>query len=113
MVAYATHAAARQPQLLDPQRSTPEPLSQWNGRLISQSEACRLLGCDGVEAVAVTAELVFVLDKARKDRLPRVQNLAATAFWYQHQPAARGIDCICGRAILCHVTQVLLAITRL
>lgn len=113
MASYANHAAARLPQLLDPQRSTPQPLPSWNGRLISVVEACRLLDCEGVEVIAVTAELVFVLDKARKDRQPRLQNLVATSLWYQHQPAARGLDCICGRAILCHATQVLLAPTRL
>ena len=64
-----------------------------------------LLDCQLVDVVRLTDELILIIDDESKFRTPAYLNLLATYLWHQHQPAARGVDCIVGRAIMCHDSQ--------
>jgi len=94
-----------QPHLLDPHASEPQPVSPTNGRSFKLAELYRLLDCELVDVVRLTDELILIIDDEGKFRNPPYLNLLATYLWHQHQPAARGVDAIVGRAILCHDSQ--------
>ena len=94
-----------QPHLLDPASAQPQPVSPANGRSFKLAELYRLLDCQTVDVVRVTEELILIIDDEGKFRNPAYLNLLATYVWHQHQPEARGVDCIVGRAILCHDQQ--------
>ena len=94
-----------QPHLLDPHSGTPQPVSPANGRSFKLAELYQLLDCQLVDVVRLTPELILIIDDESKFREPAYLNLLATYLWHQHEPAARGVDCIVGRAILCHDKQ--------
>ena len=94
-----------QPHLLDPHSAEPQPVSPANGRSFKLAELYRLLDCRTVEVVRLTEELILIIDDEGKFREPAYLNLLATYLWHQHQPAARGVDAIVGRVILCHDKQ--------
>lgn len=76
-----------------------------NGRSFTLAELYKLLDCQTVEVVPLSRELILIIDEEGKFARPAYLNLLATAVWHQHQPQARGIDSIVGRAILCHTDQ--------
>ena len=94
-----------QPQLLDPHSADPQPVSPGDGRSFRLAELYTLLDCRTVDVVRLTPELILIIDDESKFRTPAYLNLLATYLWYQHQPAARGVDSIVGRAVLCHDNQ--------
>ena len=94
-----------QPHLLDPHSAEPRPVTPANGYSFGLAELYTLLDCQTVDVVRLTPELILIIDDESKFRHPAYLNLLATYLWHQHQPAARGIDCIVGRAILCHDKQ--------
>ena len=94
-----------QPQLLDPHSATPQPVSPRNGRSFKLAELYQLLDCQLVDVVRLTPELILIIDDEGKFRNPAYLNLLATYLWHQHVPAARGVDSIVGRVILCHDKQ--------
>ena len=94
-----------QPQLLDPHSAAPQAVSPGNGKSFKLAELYQLLDCQLVDVVRVTDELILIIDDEGKFRNPAYLNLLATYVWHQHQPAARGVDSIVGRAILCHDKQ--------
>ena len=94
-----------QPHLLDPHAAEPQPVSPANGKSFKLPELYRLLDCRLVDVVRITDELILIIDDEGKFREPAYLNLLATYLWHQHQPAARGVDAIVGRAILCHDQQ--------
>ncbi len=98
-------AAPFQPQVLDPFSATPQPVQPANGRCFELDELYKMLDCDTVEVVTLTPELILVTDENSKLRSPAYLNLLASYIWHAHQPAARGVDVICGRAIYCHSSQ--------
>ncbi len=101
----AKTATTYQPHLLDPHSAEPQPINPANGRSFKLAELYRLLDCELVEVVRLTEELILITDEEGKLRTPAYLNLLATYLWHQHQPAARGVDAIVGRAILCHDQQ--------
>ncbi|RTQ52295.1 DUF3846 domain-containing protein [Hymenobacter gummosus] len=98
-------AISYQPHLLDPHSTEPQPVNPANGRSFQLSELRQLLDCQRVDVVRLTDELILIIDDEGKFRSPCYLNLLATYLWYQHQPQARGLDSIVGRAILCHDQQ--------
>lgn len=98
-------AISYQPHLLDPASAEPQPINPANGRSFKLAELYPLLDCRLVDVVRLTDELILIIDDESKFRTPAYLNLLATYLWHQHQPAARGVDCIVGRAILCHDSQ--------
>ncbi|WP_035558349.1 hypothetical protein [Hymenobacter sp. IS2118] len=102
-------AVTYQPQLLDPHNATPQPVSPRNGKSFKLAELYELLDCQLVDVVRVTNDLILIIDDEGKFRNPAYLNLLATYVWHQHQgtlrAAARGVDAIVGRAILCHDKQ--------
>ena len=94
-----------QPHLLDPHASDPQPISPANDRSFKLAELYTMLDCQTVEVVRLTDELILIIDEEGKFRQPAYLNLLATYLWHQYQPAARGLDVIVGRAILCHDSQ--------
>ncbi|HEX8429309.1 hypothetical protein [Hymenobacter sp.] len=104
-------ATTYQPHLLDPHSAEPRPVSPGNGRSFKLAELYELLDCHTVDVVRLTDELILIIDDVkrikllRKFRNPCYLNLLATYLWYQHEPTARGVDSIVGRAILCHDQQ--------
>ena len=96
---------AYQPHLLDPHSAQPQPVSPANGRSFKLAELYQLLDCHLVDVIRLSPELILIIDDEGKFRNPAYLNLLATYLWHQHQPAARGVDCIAGRAILCHEKQ--------
>ena len=58
-----------------------------------------------MDVVPLTKDLILIIDDEGKFRNPAYLNLVATYLWYHHQPEARGVDSIVGRAILCHDKQ--------
>ena len=98
-------AVTYQPQLLDPHSAAPQPVSPRNGKSFKLAELYELLDCQLVDVVRVTNDLILIIDDEGKFRNPAYLNLLATYVWHQHQPAARGVDAIVGRAILCHDKQ--------
>ncbi len=100
-----------QPHLLDPHAAEPQPVNPADGKSFKLPELYRLLDCRLVDVVRLTDELILIIDDVkrikllRKFREPAYLNLLATYLWHQHQPAARGVDAIVGRAILCHDKQ--------
>ncbi len=101
----AKTATTYQPHLLDPHSAEPQPVSPANGRSFKLAELYQLLDCRTVDVVRLTDELILIIDDEGKFRNPCYLNLLATYLWYQHQPEARGVDSIVGRAILCHDKQ--------
>jgi hypothetical protein len=97
-------ASAIQPQLLDPHSALPQPVQPANGTHFELEELYKLLDCSTVEVVTLTPELILIADEESKFRTPAYLNLLATYLWHQHQPTARGVDCIVGRAIYCHTS---------
>ncbi len=91
--------------LLDPHCAEPQPIAPTNGRSFRLAELYRLLDCQLVDVVRLTEELILIIDDEGKFREPAYLNLLATYLWHQYQPAARGVDAIVGRAILCHDKQ--------
>lgn len=98
-------ATTYQPHLLDPHSAAPQPVNPQNGRCFKLTELYALLDCQLVDVVRLTPELILIIDDEGKFRNPAYLNLLATYLWHQHQPAARGVDAIVGRAILCHTAQ--------
>ena len=98
-------ATIYQPHLLDPHSAQPQPVSPQNGRSFQLAELYQLLDCQTVDVVRLSPELILIVDDEGKFRHPAYLNLLATYLWYQHQPEARGVDRIVGRAILCHDYQ--------
>ena len=98
-------AISYQPHLLDPASAEPQPINPANGRSFKLAELYPLLDCRLVDVVRLTDELILIIDDESKLRTPAYLNLLATYLWHQYQPAARGVDCIVGRAILCHDSQ--------
>ena len=98
-------APTYQPHLLDPHSAQPQPVSPQNGRSFKLAELYTLLDCQRVDVVGLTDELILIIDDESKFRNPAYLNLLATYLWHHHQPAARGVDCIVGRAVLCHDKQ--------
>ena len=94
-----------QPHLLDPHSAKPQPISPANGRNFKLPELYALLDCQTVDVVRLSPELILIIDDEGKFRHPAYLNLLATYLWHQHQPEARGVDSIVGRAILCHDSQ--------
>ena len=94
-----------QPHLLDPNSAEPQPIHPANGRSFQLAELYRLLDCELVDVVRLTDELILIIDDEGKFKNPAYLNLLATYLWHQHQPAARGVDAIVGRAVLCHDSQ--------
>ena len=88
-----------------PHSAAPQPVSPGNGKSFKLAELYQLLDCQLVDVVRVTDELILIIDDEGKFRNPAYLNLLATYVWHQHQPAARGVDAIVGRAILCHDKQ--------
>ena len=99
-------AATFQPQVLDPHSAFPQPVHPANGRCFELAELYRMLECDTVEVVTLTPELILITDDSSKLRSPAYLNLLASYLWHAHQPAVRGVDVICGRAIYCHTSQL-------
>ena len=102
----AKTATTYQPQLLDPHSAQPQPVSPANGRSFKLAELYQLLDCQTVDVVRLSPDLILIIDDEGKFRHPAYLNLLATYVWHQHQPAARGVDAIVGRAILCHDKQI-------
>ena len=98
-------ATTYQPQLLDPHSGEPQPVSPRNGRSFKLAELYELLDCRTVDVVRLSDELILIIDDEGKFRTPCYLNLLATYLLYQYQPAARGVDSIVGRAMLCHDKQ--------
>ena len=98
-------ATTYQPHLLDPHSATPQPVTPGNGRSFKLAELYAMLDCHTVDVVRLTPELILIIDDESKLREPAYLNLLATYLWHQHEPAARGVDCIVGRAIICHDSQ--------
>ncbi len=98
-------AITYQAQLLDPHSTAPQPVNPKNGRSFKLAELYELLDCRHVDVVWLTPELILIIDDEGKFRNPAYRNALASAHWYEHVPAARGVDCIVGRAILCHDKQ--------
>ena len=98
-------ATAYQPHLLDPHSAQPQPVRPQNGRSFQLAELYQLLGCQTVDVMRLSTELILIIDDEGKFRHPACLNLLATYLWYQHQPEARGVDSIVGRALLCHDKQ--------
>ncbi len=98
-------ATTYQPHLLDPHSAQPQPVTPANGRSFKLAELYAMLDCRTVDVVRLTDELILIIDDEGKFREPAYLNLLATYLWHQHQPAARGVDAIVGRAILCHDKQ--------
>ena len=94
-----------QPHLLDPHSAQPRPVNPTNGKSFKLAELYAMLDCQCVDVVRLTPELILIIDDEGKFRHPACLNLLATYLWHRHQPAARGVDCIVGRAILCHDKQ--------
>jgi len=94
-----------QPYLLDPLRAEPSLITPAKGRRFKLAELYHLLGCDLVDVVRLTDELILIIDDEGKFKNPAYLNLLATYLWHQFQPQARGVDVIVGRAILCHDQQ--------
>ena len=94
-----------QPQVLDPHSANPQPVQPANGRCFALEELYKMLDCDTVEVVRLTPELILITDENSKLRQPAYLNLLASYLWHAHQPEARGVDCIVGRAIYCHSSQ--------
>ena len=94
-----------QPVLLDPPSATPQPVQPANGRCFEFKELYALLDCEMVEVVEINEELILLTDENSKLSQPAYLNLLATYLWYHHQPEARGVDSIVGRALLCHTSQ--------
>ena len=94
-----------QPQLFDPNSATPCSVLPANGRCFEMKELYALLNCEMVQVVEITDELILLIDENGKLAQPAYLNLLATYLWYHHQPEARGVDSIVGRAILCHTSQ--------
>jgi hypothetical protein len=97
--------ASFQPQVLDPHAANPQPVQPANGLCFQLEELYRMLDCSTVEVVVLTDELILITDEESKFRNPAYLNLLATYLWHAHQPAARGFDCIVGRALYCHTSQ--------
>lgn len=95
-----------QPQLLDPHSANPQPVAPANGSDFTLEELYRLLDCSTVEVVTLTPELILITDEESKFRTPAYLNLLASYLWHTHQPSARGVDVIVGRAIYCHTSQL-------
>ena len=98
-------ATAYQPHLLDPHSAQPQPVSPANGRSFKLAELYQLLDCQLVDVIRLSPELILIIDDEGKFRIPAYLNLVATYLWYHHQPEARGVDSIVGRAILCRDKQ--------
>ena len=98
-------AISYQPHLLDPHSAQPQPVSPADGCSFKLAELYQLLDCQTVDVVRLSPELILIVDDVGKFRHPAYLNLVATYLWYHHQPEARGIDSIVGRAILCHDKQ--------
>ena len=98
-------ATTYQPHLLDPHSAEPKPVSPGTGRSFKLAELYTLLDCRRVDVVRLTDELFLTIDDEDKFRSPAYLNLLATYLWHHHQPAARGVDYIVGRAVLCHDKQ--------
>lgn len=94
-----------QSHLLDPHSAEPQPITPANGKSFKLAELYRLLDCNLVDVVRLTDELILIIDDEGKFREPAYLNLLATYLWHQHQPTARSVDAIVGRAILCHDRQ--------
>lgn len=94
-----------QPMLLDPHTAEPQPVVPANGRSFQLAELYRLLDCTQVDVVRLTDELILIIDDEGKFRHPAYLNLLATYLWHSYQPAAREVDAIVGRVILCHDQQ--------
>ncbi|MFD1469886.1 hypothetical protein ACFQ48_16780 [Hymenobacter caeli] len=94
-----------QPHLLDPHSAEPRPVNPANGESFKLAELYAMLDCRTVDVVRLTDELILIIDDEGKFREPTYLNLLATYLWHQHQPEARGVDAIVGRAILCHDKQ--------
>lgn len=94
-----------QPHLLDPHSADPQPVSPRNGRSFRLEELYQMLDCRNVDVVRLTDDLILIIDDESKFREPAYLNLLATYLWHQYQPAARGVDCIVGKALLCHDKQ--------
>jgi len=94
-----------QPQLLDPFSARPQPVQPANGRCFELAELYAMLDCKTVEVVRLSPELILIADEESKLRQPCYLNMTATYLWHQHQPDARGRDCIAGRALFCHTSQ--------
>lgn len=95
-----------QPHLFDPHSAHPQPVQPANGRCFEVEELYALLNCETVQVVEITEELILIIDENGKLSQPAYLNLLATYLWYHHQPEARGVDSIVGRAILCHTSQL-------
>ncbi|WP_375416776.1 hypothetical protein [uncultured Hymenobacter sp.] len=98
-------ATTYQPHLLDPHSADPQPVSPKNGRSFKLAELYALLDCQRVDVVRLSKELILIIDDEGKFRSPCYLNLLATYLWHKHVPEARGVDCIAGRAVLCHDNQ--------
>ena len=98
-------ATTYQPHLLDPHSAEPQPINPANGQSFRLPELYAMLGCHTVDVVRLTDDLILIIDDESKLRTPAYLNLLATYLWHHHEPAARGVDCIVGRAILCHDKQ--------
>lgn len=98
-------ATIYQPHLLDPMSAEPRPILPANGRSFKLAELYAMLDCHLVDVVRLTHELILIIDDEGKFKSPAYLNLLATYLWHQHQPAARGVDAIVGRAVLCHDQQ--------
>ncbi|MCC3152788.1 DUF3846 domain-containing protein [Hymenobacter sp. BT770] len=94
-----------QPHLLDPHSASPQPVSPANGKSFKLAELYQLLDCQTVDVVRLSPELILIIDDEGKFRHPAYLNLLATYLWYQHQPEARGVDSIVGRAIVSYDCQ--------
>lgn len=93
------------PQLLDPQSAVAQAVHPANGRCFELDELYKMLDCEMVEVIDLSDELILIADENSKFRNPPYLNLLATAMWHQAVPAARGVDFIAGRVLLCHTTQ--------
>lgn len=94
------------PQLFLPEKPLPINVEPAEPGKITLEQAYRLLDCDTVQLVYLAdSGYVLIIDEEGKYKPDAKMNLLASVAWYHHVPQARGVDCIVGKAILCHTSQ--------
>lgn len=94
------------PQLFLPEKPLPVAIEPAEPGKITLRQAYQLLDCATVQLVPLAdSGYVLLIDEEGKYKPDAQMNLLASVAWYQHVPQARGVDCIVGKAILCHSSQ--------
>ena len=99
--------ARRCPLLLPDDRNEPisahSPKNEEKGFKLKQLYA--LLNCSTIETINLgDTGMIFIIDEDSKFNADNKLNELATAIWYEHVPAAAGVDCLVGTVLLCETS---------